>query len=433
MRRFQAKIGGLAFVSLNARFNSSNDTRKLAMDVRQVAEKIAAIEESRAHNALVSVYASRKLKDLGVKGALQIFADPSFNSAIYCHAQLPVMLAKLITEMDNLPSGLNAMPAILSVRETLLSSFSKLIECPIPISADEEAEYRNVLVGIEDLHADRDIVRTMAIGIMELKYHLSRHKKALFDLKQTSPRWANIDITVDDVMPYGELQDIQEPLNRCNQYLVAYNFFSRMLLNTEPGETTGQSDRVGMVDLHMNIESVVRNAVDEAKQICTDHYGDCPDVKFTVNVDKSIHFSYMGTTIRYIVIELMKNAFRATVESHEKRNEMGIIDCSDMPAVEVLIHLMEHTEHACIRISDEGMGMTQDALDMAMSYAYTSADDPALQIKDGRIHQSESTNSLAGYGYGLPLSRVYAYAFGGDLAIQSMEGYGTRVYYYIKL
>jgi pyruvate dehydrogenase kinase 2/3/4 len=43
----------------------------------------------------------------------------------------------------------------------------------------------------------------------------------------------------------------------------------------------------------------------------------------------------------------------------------------------------------------------------------------------------ESTAPMAGLGYGLPLSRNYARFFGGDLVIESMEGYGTDTYLYL--
>ena len=38
------------------------------------------------------------------------------------------------------------------------------------------------------------------------------------------------------------------------------------------------------------------------------------------------------------------------------------------------------------------------------------------------------TSPMAGLGFGLPVSRLYAQYFGGDVCLVSMEGYGSDVY-----
>ena len=93
---------------------------------------------------------------------------------------------------------------------------------------------------------------------------------------------------------------------------------------------------------------------------------------------------YPPPHLYHILFELFKNSMRATLEIHGKSNKL--------PVIEVLVAKGEHD--VSIRVSDQA--------------------------------------PLAGYGYGLPLSRLYARYFHGDLIINSYDGYGTDAVVYLK-
>lgn len=78
------------------------------------------------------------------------------------------------------------------------------------------------------------------------------------------------------------------------------------------------------------------------------------------------------------------------------------------------------TEDLFLQISDEGGGIPRSGLPKIWTYLYSTAKNPVVL---GRQDQ-EMPNVMAGYGYGLPISRCYARYFGGDVQIISMEGYG---------
>ncbi|XP_019477602.1 pyruvate dehydrogenase (acetyl-transferring) kinase isozyme 3, mitochondrial [Meleagris gallopavo] len=116
-----------------------------------------------------------------------------------------------------------------------------------------------------------------------------------------------------------------------------------------------------------------------------------------------------------MLFELFKNSMRATVELHEGKRE-------GYPSIKTLVTLGK--EDLSIKISDQGGGVPLRKIDRLFNYMYSTAPRPSL----------EPTRAvpLAGFGYGLPISRLYARYFQGDLKLYSMEGVGSDAVIYLK-
>merc|ERR1711976_964406 len=67
-------------------------------------------------------------------------------------------------------------------------------------------------------------------------------------------------------------------------------------------------------------------------------------------------------------------------------------------------------------------------------YLYTTAPTPQLTSSCDvpNIQGMGMPAPIAGHGYGLPLSRLYARYFNGDLTLSSIEGFGTEVFVYLQ-
>lgn len=77
-----------------------------------------------------------------------------------------------------------------------------------------------------------------------------------------------------------------------------------------------------------------------------------------------------------------------------------------------------------LQLSDLGGGICRSTTDYIFKYMYSTAPQPSKS--------DAHTVPLAGYGYGLPISRLYARYFHGDLVILSCEGQGTDAVIYLK-
>nr|CAG8491537.1 5528_t:CDS:2 [Entrophospora candida] len=179
-----------------------------------------------------------------------------------------------------------------------------------------------------------------------------------------------------------------------------------------------RSDYVGIICTKTNIGQAVQEAADNAKFICEEYYGlfNAPEIQLYCPDD--LNFTYIPTHLSHMLFELLKNSLRAVVEFSGD-------DADEYPPIKIIVS--KGQEDITIKISDEGGGIPRSSIPLVWTYMYTTAQAKAL---DPDFNQKEFRAPMAGYGYGLPISRLYARYFGGDLKLISMEGVGENEEYH---
>ncbi|KAK9465849.1 mitochondrial branched-chain alpha-ketoacid dehydrogenase kinase-domain-containing protein [Lipomyces arxii] len=188
-------------------------------------------------------------------------------------------------------------------------------------------------------------------------------------------------------------------------------------INEEPA----RDNYVGVICTKTNVRELAQEAIENARFICEDYYGlfDAPKVQLVCKPD--LNFMYVPGHLSHMLFETLKNSLRAVVETHGSEAE-------EFPPVKLIV--AEGKEDITIKISDEGGGIPRSAMPLVWTYMYTTVQStPSL---DPDFSKSDFKAPMAGFGYGLPLSRLYARYFGGDLKLISMEGYGTDVYMHLN-
>ncbi|WEJ93984.1 hypothetical protein PSN45_001461 [Yamadazyma tenuis] len=158
-----------------------------------------------------------------------------------------------------------------------------------------------------------------------------------------------------------------------------------------------------------------------------------PDLKASKKSDKVL-FPYIEYHLDYMLTELFKNSFRAHIENkvHEPVN--------------VTVSVSHSPLYLEVRIRDRGKGIPPAVLKHMFDYSFST-----YESQEGEAYKTLNQppglggNTVAGMGYGLPLSKNYIEIFNdtipkdldvendagrvkGSLTIQSYHGWGTDVY-----
>ncbi|KAJ7792490.1 mitochondrial branched-chain alpha-ketoacid dehydrogenase kinase-domain-containing protein [Mycena olivaceomarginata] len=336
--------------------------------------------------------------------------------------ELPVRLAHRVKELDELPHNLSAMPSINKVKNWYAQSFEELISFPaitLPPDIRQALMTRSEDVTLPESTPNPSLAGaafTNANGAngngfnklklrvpMERRYYANT-RDVTFPPETLDTIKSRHDPTVttvaQGVLEWKKSQkastiglDIQAWLDRF--YLSRIGIRADIALNTQQAHP----DYVGIICTKANIHDIVEEAIENARFVCEEHYA----------------------MFNHICFELLKNSLRAVVERYGVDNEDAF------PPIKVVV--VEGREDITIKISDEGGGIPRSAIPLIWTYMYTTMEGQGI---DQDFHASDFRAPMAGFGYGLPLSRLYARYFGGDLRLIAMEGYGTDVYIHLN-
>ncbi|KAK8853042.1 hypothetical protein IAR55_003743 [Kwoniella newhampshirensis] len=384
--------------------------------------------------------------------------------------ELPIRLSHRVVELESLPDGLSKMPSINKVKEWYAQSFEELVTFPKPRLKPELEEVlrmppaetipfpsatpnpsldplmhegpvgsglvseRHIANGGNGFGATGSATR-LRIPI-ERRYFSPPPKTIIYppEVHDYNEKFTRLlenikkrhDPTVTTVaqgvlewkrkQKAGRIdQSIQEWLDRFYMSRIGIRFLigQHVALNTlQP-----HPDYVGIICTRANVHDICHEAIENARYVCEEHYALFKGPPIQLLCPKDLTFAYVPGHLSHICFELLKNSLRAVVERYGVDNE------DSFPPIKVVV--VEGSEDITIKISDEGGGIPRSAIPMIWTYLYTTMSDEGLEAN---IDASDFKAPMAGFGYGLPLSRLYARFFGGDLRLISMDGYGTDVY-----
>lgn len=392
-----------------------------------------------------------------------------FRASQFLSEELPIRLAHRVQELGDLPDGLNEMPSIKRVQDWYAQSFEEIVQLPKPSLT---AEVKERLSKPNNRAGKQSRILSEATANPSVKpgqYKSTGHKdgshpaekenaesvsngngsgdrrvsasKRYYSMADDNGEWPPelndfndkfakllekikrrhdpvVTTVAQGILEYKRKRQRMQIDHSIQAFLDRF-YMSRIGIRMLIGQHIALTDQrthsdpnyVGIICTKTNVHDLAQEAIENARFVCEDHYGlfDAPKVRLVC--DPNLNFMYVPGHLSHMLFETLKNSLRAVVERHGSEKE-------EFPVTQVIVS--EGREDITIKVSDEGGGIPRSSIPLVWTYMYTTVDQtPSL---DPDFNKSDFKAPMAGFGYGLPISRLYARYFGGDLKLISMEG-----------
>lgn len=339
----------------------------------------------------------------------------AIRTAQYLQSELPVRVAHRIKGFHNLPFIIVTNPRILGVMELYMRSFKIITSFNggKKIQTYEEVKvFEQLLERLLEDHGD--VIDELTKGFAACYPHVFAH---FYKGGQQNEQEA-LAVADDKASAL-----VKKFLDRTFTSRLGIRMLAQhhLLLSDQLGKDS--RGRIGIVQARWKPQKAIEAEAYKVRDLWKQKCDNPPRVIF--NGHTEAQFPYIPMGVDYILQEVFKNAYRATIESY-------VNSARTMPAIDVTIAVNKET--FTIRISDRGKGIPPDIMNKIWRYGFTTTDKNNSSNSVGDLLSMASGDSmeLAGYGVGLPIARAYAEYLGGSLEIRTLEKIGTDVYLTLK-
>jgi len=326
-------------------------------------------------------YFSKKTPSLVSLNLLNYYGDKRNHKNLlrqsdFLKNELLIRLSQRVVDLINLPYGLPKITPIRDVINLYSNSFKKIHEFP-------------------DIIDNKKIIQafTKLVSVIK-KDHSNIDQSIALGLKQLHP----------SIIDYPLLN------NELDKFFLS-RISIRLLISHQESIVFNNENFIQ----NINIVKVFNDCISNMNSLCFQLYNEEPNILFDIKDPlKNINIKYVPSYIYYPIIEILKNS----IVAHAKHNKLS---------EPIRITVSETDNSIYIKISDLGNGFHFDYIPRVLSYSYTTSD---LDYIDN-FKQMQNLPIISGFGFGLPLAKIYCQYFGGDLIINPMENLGTDVFIYL--
>lgn len=316
-------------------------------------------------------------------------SDALIRQGRWLHKQLPIRFARRLDDFFQLPHIAVMNPCFNEVMTIYLDTFQAVLKFPSIRTAEDEALFCELVT--ERFEKHQPVAELVAQGYK--------------DIRRLYP-----EIRLDDFL----------------ETLFVARISTRILTQNYLEMRKPKRGFVGVVKQDLRPAQVLHTLTPILSRITRRAYGFSPEVDLRGNLNASLE--YIPQHVQFMVRELLKNALRSTAERHQERRHLDGIP-------PVVVELQKGDFHVIIKISDQGGGMTKGVQKEAWQFGWTSVPDGDCDSDMRPMTPTEvvgrppdSDKELAGFGFGLPLTKILAQFFGGDVFMQALPGHGTDMY-----